>query len=136
MTAESWVRITAWLSGALYALTLAAWLLRSRTASLRLLWTASWAVFLLHVVLAFHVHHHWSHHEAWEHTQRISGYGDGIFLNYAAILLWTFDVLWWGWPRSQQARPRWAAGLIHGYLLFLWFNAAVLFPVMKLWGAP
>lgn len=136
MTGEAWVRITAWLSGALYAMTLAAWFLHGRPTQVRILWTAGWLSFLLHVALAFHVQHHWSHNDAWEHTQRLSGYGDGIFLNYAVILVWTTDVLWWwGRPQSHQTRSRWVSGIIHGFLLFMWVNAAVVFPAVKFWGS-
>jgi hypothetical protein len=121
MTSEAWVRATAWTSGALYAVTILCWMLRREWRSspvLRLVWTLSWLIFLIHVALAFEVYHHWSHDAAWEHTQHQSGVGDGIYFNYAVILVWTLWMVWF----------------IHGFLLFMWLNAAVLFPLIKGWS--
>ena len=77
-------------------------------------------IFLIHVALAFHLVHHWSHQHAWDHTQQISGYGDGLYLNYAVVVVWTLDVMWW-WlrPGSYLQRPRWLVWAVHGLLLFV-----------------
>jgi hypothetical protein len=134
VSGELLVRATAWLSGFLYAATLIGWGRSRPVRQLRAFWTASWLVFLVHVALAFHVVHAWSHHEAWLHTEKQSGYGDGIYLNYAVMFVWTVDVAWW-WMHSTSylRRPSWVAWSVHGFLLFMWVNAAIVFPLIKWW---
>jgi hypothetical protein len=91
-------------------------------------WTAGCVLLLLHIAVAFHLGHGWSHGGAWEHTRQIGGYGDGIFVNYAFALVWLADVIWmWAAPASYRARPRWLHWSIHGFLAFVVFNAAVVF---------
>ena len=56
------------------------------------------------------------------------GYGDGVFLNYLVIVVWMIDIGWWWlWPRQHGQRSKWATILINGFLLFMWFNATVIF---------
>jgi hypothetical protein len=83
---------------------------------------------LLHIAVAFHLGHGWSHEAAREHTRQVGGYGDGIFVNYAFALVWLADVVWaWASFRSYVARPRWLNWAIHGFLAFVVVNAAVVF---------
>jgi hypothetical protein len=119
------LRITIWLALLLYvvALTFA----RSGKPS-RGLWTAGCLLYLLHVIAAFHFVHHWSHADAMEHTERVGGFGEGIFVNHLFTLLWTADVIsWWLWPHWHEQRPRWIDVALHGFMLFVIFNAAVVF---------
>jgi len=122
----------------LYVITPVLWLrpqmpeFRSRVA--RLLWTASFLLLLLHVGLAFQVFHHWSHRAAYEDTARqtaeLTGlqWGGGIYANYALLLVWLVDVIWW-WRgiAIYDSRPKWVAWCIQGFLAFMWFNATVVF---------
>jgi hypothetical protein len=81
-----------------------------------------------HVVTAFHLGHGWSHAAAWEHTRRVGGYGDGVFVNYAFVLVWLADALWLcAAPRAYLARRRGLHWAVHGFLAFVVFNAAVVF---------
>lgn len=94
----------------------------------RLFWTLGGVASLVHIAIAFHLGHGWSHSAAWEHTRQVGGYGDGIFVNYAFALVWLADGVWvWASPRSYFARPRWLNGAIHGFLAFVVLNAAVVF---------
>ena len=94
----------------------------------RSLWTLGCSFLLLHIAIAFHLGHGWSHGAAWEHTRQVGGYGDGIFVNYAFALVWLADVIWmWAAFRSYLGRPRWLKCAIHGFLAFVVFNAAVVF---------
>ncbi|HMP02206.1 MAG TPA: hypothetical protein PKD86_14370 [Gemmatales bacterium] len=96
--------------------------------SARWLWIAAAAVYLIHVAAAFHVYHHWSHQEAFDFVQDQAGFGPGIFITYAFTGLWAADALWW-WaaPASRDRRPLWLAFLLHGFMVFILFNGAVIF---------
>jgi hypothetical protein len=51
-----------------------------------------------------------------------------MYVNYALLSLWLIDLVWWwAWPESYQRRPRWLRLLWHGFLLFIFFNATVVF---------
>jgi hypothetical protein len=93
-------------------------------------WCWTWALvcFLVHLVMAFHYYHHWSHAHAFERTRRISGVGEGLYVSYLFTLLWGVDVLWW-WlaPARYQARSSWIDRLLHGFMLFIVFNSMVVF---------
>jgi hypothetical protein len=98
------------------------------------LWTLGCVVFLLHVVAAFQFVHHWSHTAAAESTARQTfeatgaRSGSGIYLNYLFTVVWAMDVAWW-WlaPTSYAARPKTVTWMIRGFLLFMVFNAVVVF---------
>lgn len=122
------VRGSAWLSFVCYLFTLINWIQRHSFSSLRLFWTMGWFCFLAHVALAFHLVHHWSHEQAWEATRKQGGVGEGIYFNYLVLAVWSFDVLWWWlWPGRYLQRRSWITLTIQGFLLFMWFNAAVVF---------
>lgn len=123
-SSDAILRITIWLALLLYA---AAWTsVQSRKR--RWFWTVGCLFYLSHVIAAFHFVHHWSHAEAMEHTERVGGFGEGIFVNHLFTLFWTADVIsWWLWPRWHEQRPRWIDITLHGFMLFVIFNAAVVF---------
>lgn len=83
---------------------------------------------ILHITVAFHLGHGWSHAAAYEHTQQAGGFGWGIYANYAFVLLWLADVLWsWVALGSYLKRPAWLTWLVIGFMGFIVFNAAVVF---------
>jgi hypothetical protein len=101
---------------------------RGDPALTRWCWTWAWASLLVHVALSFHYFHHWSHADAFERTRLVSGAGEGIFVNYALVVLWTVDVFaWWRWPAWHAALPKWVTYAWHGFLLFVVFNSMVVF---------
>ena len=127
-TRDLLVRGSAWLSFALYLLTLIGWTILMQPRLLRWLWSLGWIVFVVHVGLAFHLVHHWSHDEAWEATRVQGGVGEGVYFNYLVMVIWLVDVLWWWvWPVQYLGRSKWKGALIQGFLLFMWFNATVVF---------
>ncbi|MFT3879334.1 MAG: hypothetical protein QM703_06705 [Gemmatales bacterium] len=133
-TRDLLVRGSAWLCFACYLLTLIGWTRRVEPKLLRLLWTLGWGIFGIHVCLAFHVVHHWSHDAAWNATKVQGGLGAGIYFNYLMLIVWLIDVLWWWlWPVVYLARNRWKSALIQGFLLFMWFNATVVFAHDLMW---
>jgi hypothetical protein len=93
-------------------------------------WCWTWALvcFLVHLAMAFHYYHHWSHAHAFERTRQISGVGEGIYVSYLFTLLWMADVAWW-WssPVSYAARSLWIDRLLHAFMLFIVFNSMVVF---------
>ncbi len=94
----------------------------------RCCWTLAWAAYVIHVAMAFHYAHHWSHADAVEATRQRSGVGEGIYVSYLFTLLWTTDVSWW-WlrPRGYAARSPWVDRVLHGFMVFVIFNGTVVF---------
>jgi hypothetical protein len=94
----------------------------------RALWTGAYVTYLLHVALAFHFFHHWSHAAAFAHVASQSGFGPGLYFNYAFSLVWGVDVAWW-WSglRRYAKRPRWISVVVHSFMVFIVFNGAVVF---------
>ncbi|HEY1186628.1 MAG TPA: hypothetical protein VGE74_03175 [Gemmata sp.] len=95
---------------------------------LRALWALGAVLLLVHIAIAFHAGHGWSHTAAWEHTRAVGGYGDGLFVNYLFALVWVADVVWaWVAFGAYVARPAWVTWAVHGLFAFIVFNAAVVF---------
>jgi hypothetical protein len=93
------------------------------------------AALLAHFVFAFDFYHAWSHQSAYVETARQTAevfainWGGGLFINYAVAALWTADVAWW-WlagMNSYLQRRWWLTLLWHGFLIFIIFNATVVF---------
>ena len=114
--------LTLWLvriATGLYVLAIAAWLTRRDRVG-RIAWTFGCLFFLAHVACAFQFYHHWSHTAAYVATERVSGWGGSLYINYAFIAIWVSDVIW-SW------RPRAVRIAIHLFFAFMFFNAAVVF---------
>lgn len=103
----------------------------------RVLYTNAYLLYLVHLAVAFHAGHGWSHAAAMDHVKAQSGFGLGIFVSYLFTVIWTADVSWW-WvlPRSYTQRPRWLTGIVQGFLGFVVFNATVVYAAPPLrWAA-
>jgi len=99
-----------------------------RVRPARWCWTFAWATYLVHLAMAFHYYHGWSHADAVAHTQEVSGFGPGIWFSHLFTLVWTVDVaLWWLWPAGYARRSLWWDRLLHGYMAFIIFNATVVY---------
>jgi hypothetical protein len=94
----------------------------------RLCWTLAWLSYAIHLGMAFHHFHGWSHADAVAHVERRSGFGPGIWFPHLFTLAWTVDVVWW-WlrPEGRAARPAWAAWLLYGYMALITFNGTVVY---------
>lgn len=101
----------------------------------RLTWTIGCVALIAHFVCAFNFYHAWSHESAYVDTARQTAavfkinWGGGLFINYALVLVWIGDVTWWWFAGvgSYRRRP-WLLTLIwHGFLIFIIFNATVVF---------
>jgi hypothetical protein len=78
--------------------------------------------------MAFHYYHHWSHADAVRHTEVVAHFGAGIYVSHFFTLVWTLDVLlWWLRPAAYAARSPWVGRLLHGFMVFVIFNATVVY---------
>src|SRR5262249_40613585 len=87
-----------------------------------------WAAYAVHVITAFHHFHHWSHADAVQHTNEVSGVGAGIYVSHLFGLLWSCDVaFWWLAPERYARRSVWVDWLLHGFMGLMVFNATVVY---------
>jgi hypothetical protein len=101
----------------------------------RLAFSAAVVALIAHYLSAFNFYHHWSHESAYVETTRQTAevykidWGGGIFINYALLMLWIADVgSWWmAGLGSYRRRPSWILLTWHGFLVFILFNATVVF---------
>jgi hypothetical protein len=124
----------------LYAVTVGLLLFREggrerRYRVARAVYTAGCGLIWVHVALAFQVAHGWSHADAVRvtaaRTADLTGVqsGFGVYLNYLFLTVWAADAAYW-WRvghRRYLGRPPGVALSVHGFLLFITFNAAVVF---------
>ncbi|HJQ71286.1 MAG TPA: hypothetical protein VKA70_20075 [Blastocatellia bacterium] len=135
---EFFTRFTVWvtLAGYLAGVALLA-LSRNRERwerAARLVWTIACVSLLAHVACAFHFYHEWSHDAAYRETARQTeevvglDWGGGLYINYALVAAWVADVVWW-WrgPRVYRRRPTALVAAWQAFLLFILFNATVVF---------
>jgi hypothetical protein len=115
-------------AGLMLRLRPAEWQAEGRGGLARWCWTLAWAAFVIHVGMAFHYKHGWSHANAVAHTEERSGFGPGIYVSHLFTLLWTADVVfWWLRPRRYATRPPWVDWALHGFMAFIIFNGTVVF---------
>jgi hypothetical protein len=94
----------------------------------RCCWSLSCLAYLIHVALAFHYFHRWSHDHAMAHTQEVAGWAEGIFVSHFFTFIWTADALsWWLWPRWYALRSAWIDRALHCFMAFVIFNGSVVF---------
>jgi hypothetical protein len=115
------------------ALNLMLWLRRADWAAApgrraRLCWTLAWFTYLVHLGMAFHFYHGWSHVDAVRHTEEVSGFGPGIYVSHLFTLAWSADVLfWWLQPQGHALRSPWVDRVLHTFMLFVVFNGTVVY---------
>ena len=138
-TGELLTRATIWITIVAYAIGSVVFALsRGRAhwdSATRLIWTIAVASLIAHFICAYEFYHHWSHDSAYldtaRHTEAVTGlnWGGGLFINYAFIILWTIDISWWwlGGLNSYRIRPLLLVAAWHGFLIFILFNATVVF---------
>jgi hypothetical protein len=126
-----WITLIGYLVGAAYSVSRGRWKFQSvaKTA-----WTVGCLALLFHVALAFHYYHGWNHDSAYRETARQTAevfgvdWGGGLFINYAMLGAWVIDVIWWWmWPVAFHRRPQLLTTMWQGFLLFIFFNATVVF---------
>ena len=129
------IRSTVWASLACY--TAALFCRFGPTLRLRFaqtMWSLGAALFVAHVLSAYGFVHGFSHTDAVrvtaERTREMTGWdwGGGVYLNDLMTLLWVADAIWWRMAQiSYQRRPMSVELTLHGFFLFMIFNATVVF---------
>lgn len=135
---EFFIRSTVWVALAGYffgaALSALSRKKQGRERAARIIWTIACISLLAHAACAFHFHHGWSHDAAYQETASQTAevfglnWGGGLYINYALMALWVADVAWW-WRGldAYRRRPRALVLIWQGFLIFIFFNAAVVF---------
>lgn len=136
---EFLTRMTIWIAIAGYAIGTVVFATARRRAGAnwwtRWAWTIGCAALFAHFASAYEFYHAWSHASAYADTARQTAevfkvnWGGGLFINYAVAALWLVDVAWW-WIAgldSYRRRPWLITMLWHGFLIFIIFNATVVF---------
>jgi hypothetical protein len=101
---------------------------RGRGRLARWCWTWSCLTYAVHVTLAFHFYHHWSHADAVRHTFEVSGFGPGIYVSHLFTALWSSDVAaWWLAPAWYARRSVWIDRGLHAFMVFVVFNATIVY---------
>jgi hypothetical protein len=135
MSGELLTRSTIWISFVAYAIGCIVFAAARPLQWVRLAWTIGCAALFAHFLFAFHYYHAWSHESAYVETARQTAevlsvnWGGGLFINYSVAALWFADIAWWWLAgiNSYLRRPRWLILLWHGFLIFIIFNATVVF---------
>jgi hypothetical protein len=117
---DPWIRWSIWPA---IALGLAACLGWRETAA----WRVSGALYLVHVVAAYHLVYRWSHAAAvadnLRQVRETIGVesGSGIYVNYMFTVAWILTAVIW------HRVPPWGRILWRGAFLFIAFNGAIVF---------
>ncbi len=138
MGGELLTRLTIWITFIGYtagSLLFAVSRSRHFDSATRIAWTVAVVGLLAHFIFAFEYFHFWSHSHAYLETARQTNevfrvnWGGGLFINYALLVLWIVDVGWWwkGGIESYRQRSRGIVLAWHSFLIFIIFNATVVF---------
>lgn len=135
---ELLTRITIWIAIGGYAIGVGLSLLFCESqrwqARARLAWTIGCLGLIAHTICAFHFYHDWSQASAYRETARqtaeVTGtnWGGGLFINYAFLLGWAADVVWWWRGLELYQQRHWLiTATWQGVFIFMIFNATVVF---------
>jgi hypothetical protein len=134
---EFLTKLAIWLSMLAYVAGALAFARNTRQSEVvtRLLWTAGCASMLAHISFALHFYHRWSQESAYLETARQTNeviglnWGGGVYINYFLLIGWLIDISWWWLCGLDSYRRRPVALVIswHAFLLFILFNATVVF---------
>jgi len=136
---EFLTRTTIWITIAAYTFGCVSFALTGRKfrwdAAARVAWTIGCASLISHMIFAFQFYHGWSHESAYRDTARQTeevvglNWGGGLFINYVLLIAWVVDITWW-WLSgldSYRSRPWPLVAVWHGFIVFIIFNATVVF---------
>ena len=136
---EILTRVTIWVAFIAYAIGVVLFVRSGRTGRLdsftRLAWTTGSVALVAHFVCAFHFYHGWSQASAYRETARQTdavvgfNWGGGLFINYFVLIAWVVDIsLWWLKGLDSYRRRPWQVLVAwHAFLLFIIFNATIVF---------
>lgn len=99
----------------------------------RVVWSTAGILLGIHILVAFHFEHAWSHAAAYRHTARQTAdtvglnWGGGLFFNYAAIAVWLADVFILWSSRNVSRKNRSVRAFVDWFVAFMMINATVVF---------
>jgi hypothetical protein len=94
----------------------------------RWFWLAAYCTYLIHLAMAMHYYHHWSHADAFQHTRDVAGIGEGIYISHLFTLFWGLDLAYWLIsPDDYAARSPWIGRILHAFMIFIIFNGTVIY---------
>ena len=99
------------------------------------LFITGWVVGIIHMFLAFHVVHAWSHADAVHatalQTQQMFAvdFPQALYVNYVFYGVWLADAWWWKAAPAGYRRPAAATTVLRGFYMLIIFNAAVVFAI-------
>ncbi len=135
---ELLTKVWIWLSLAGFAVSATTFYLsrgrRKWDALARLAYSFAFITLIIHVICALHLYHGWSQESVYRETARQTAevfglnWGGGMYVNYAFMLGWLMDALWW-WRGLEvyRRRPKILAAAWQAFLLFIIFNATFVF---------
>lgn len=99
-----------------------------------LIWFIGSLFSLIHTILAMTFAHKGSLAAAEAETARQTSellgvaVGWGVYFNFVFVVAWLVDAIWgFVWPASYRQRSRWISLSVHGYLVFIAINGAIVF---------
>ena len=125
----------AWLT-----VTVLGWGEKSGRAS-RMLWSLAGVVLVVHILIAFHFAHGWSHDDALRHAARrtveVTGaeFAAGLYFNYVLLGVWLWLTLrLWRRPAPRVLPLPLSEKILHGIVIFFVYHATAVFgpPFWKL----
>ena len=97
-------------------------------------WTIGAVFCAAHMVIAMGFHHGWSHEHAIRETAARSaavygfGWSGGLYVNYAFLILWIAETLWWAVdPDSYSRRSPVVTWLLRVFYAIIIVNGVVIF---------
>lgn len=101
----------------------------------RVFYIAGCVLLLFHIPLALHYAYHWQHKTMIDQTARqtlqITGvnFRGGPYINYVFAGLWLVDAIYWQVAGDYRyfSRSRFISISLHVFLMFVAFNATVIF---------
>ena len=131
-----WVSIAGYAIGSvIYAMSYSSRRSATWFSASRVIWSIACAGLIAHFISAFQFYHGWSHAAAYADTARQTreafglNWGGGVFFNYALLIAWITDLAWW-WRSGLDSYRKRSLPLVvawHGFLIFIIFNATVVF---------
>jgi hypothetical protein len=97
------------------------------------LFITGWVVGIIHMLLAYHLIHGWSHADALHDTRRLTqqmfdvDFPQALYANFVFYAVWLGDAWWWKAAPAGYVRPMAATWILRGFYMLIIFNAAVVF---------
>ena len=99
-----------------------------------MVWTAGAALLAMHIAVALHVRHGWSHASTMRAVEEQAravygvGWGGGVWFNYLFLLAWMAEAIWWrAVPSDYLHRRLEVTMLLRAFYALILINGAIVF---------